>query len=107
MAEINLVRWMLKNDHESYAFWKNTLRPALGRSIKRTDEAIRLLEIFRKSPFSSLNCKHSPIKRIARKMTKYQNLVGAGITFGFLHDLSKDHKQKILKQRNRKNRLSK
>lgn len=107
MTEISLVRWMLKNDHESYELWKNTLGPALGKSIKRTDEAIRLLEICRKSPFSGLDCKHSPIKRIARKMTKYQNLVGAGITFGFLHDLSKDHKRKILKQRNIKNRLSK
>ncbi len=107
MAKMNLVHWMLKNDYESYEFWKNILRPALGRSIKRTDEAIRSLEICRGSPFSGLDCDHSVLKRIAREMTRYQSLNGASITFGFLLDLSKDQKRKILKQRNRKNRPSK
>lgn len=97
MARKNLVRWMMKNDPEAYGFWKNDLKPALGRSIKRTDEAIRVLKICAGSPFAGFHCKHSVIKKIARKMEKYQNSIGASITFGFLCNLARDHKRKMLK----------
>ena len=88
-----------QNDPEAYGFWKNTLRPALGRSVKKTKEVVPVLKACARSPFFGFKCKHSAIKKIARQMGKYQNVTGASITFGFLYDLSKDHKRKILRQR--------
>ena len=100
MVTKNLVCWMAKKDPEAYGFWKNDLRLVLGRSIKKTEEAIRILKICVSSPDFGWNCKHSAIKKIARKMGKYQNFIGASITFNFLYNLARDHKRKILKRRN-------
>lgn len=101
----SLVRWMAKNDPEAYGFWKDDLMPDLGRNIKKTEEAIRFLKICARSPYSAFDLKHGVVKKIARKMEKYQNSIGASITFGYLLNLAQDHKRKILRQRN--GRLSK
>lgn len=99
MAKKSLVRWMAKNDSEAYGFWKKYLAPSLGRSVKKTKEMISILKICSGSPFYGFSCKNESVKKISREMKRYQSINGASITFGFLYNLARDHKRKILRWR--------
>ena len=94
-----MVQRIAKNSPLVYGYWKKDLKPMLGRSVKKIDEAIRQLRICARSPFSGFLSKHSVIRKIANKMGHYEGLVGASISFGELYFLAKDHKRKILRWR--------
>ena len=94
----NRERWMKKNDETSYDFWKRILKPALGRDVKRTKEAIWALDPRRRRPRPVSQSVRAAIRQIQKEMQRYETVMGAQITFSFLRSLALEHKRKILRR---------
>ncbi len=97
-------KWMKKHDYLSYQVWKNLLKPNLGKSIAKTESAIKHLRRFNsRRRFAS----HSDvtIERIVKLMrnsrSRYyaESYPHAYITFGFLHRLVLHHRRRLLLSR--------
>jgi hypothetical protein len=121
--------WMKKNDRTAYDYWRRVLKPALGRSLARTNDAIDALD-HRISPKRKREIENlvSAIYEARRKHRKFiapptvpareidrrtkaaldkihndmngrTSVPHAHITFGFLRHLALEHRRKILRRR--------
>lgn len=100
----NTEKWMKKYDRTSYEIWKDLLKPRLGKSLAKTESAIKHLRRFnsqrRFAPHLDpavrvvVRCMRNP-----RSQYRAGTYLEANITLGFLHRLALNHRRRILRQR--------
>ena len=99
------VRWIKKNDPSAYHYWKKHLAPAIGESVLRSRDAVFL---FGRSHLAKRLTRvdqriTSAHRKIERGMSGRETMVGALITYDFLHHLARyRHRRLCAYRRGRK-----
>ncbi|GEM_PF-4744644 len=97
-------KWMRKYDRTSYEVWINLLKPQLGKSLEKTESAIRHLRRFNAKRFFAFH-RDASVEKVESLMRSPRNRHYAGtyheahITFGFLHRLALHHRRRLLRAR--------
>jgi hypothetical protein len=95
---------MRKHDRTTYEIWKNLLKPRLGKSLAKTESAVKSLRRFnsrRRFAFhrdKNVSEIHSKM-RSPRSRYYAETYMHANITFGFLHRLTLNHRRKLIHSR--------
>lgn len=100
----NAEKWMKRYDRTSYEIWKDLLKPRLGKSLAKTESAIKHLRRFNARK-SLAPHNDAAVLMVFRKMrnprSRYyaESWPHANITFGFLQSLALHHRRKLLRSR--------
>ena len=97
-------KWMRKYDRIAYEIWKNLLKPRLGKSVAKTESAVKSLRRFnsrRRFAFHRDKNVSEIHSRMRSPRSRYyaETYMHANITFGFLHRLALHHRRRLLSAR--------
>lgn len=83
---------MKKIDPISHGLWRDIVLPYVGRSKKRTKEALKLFE---SGPPMAPRSKHPLVKAIFKDGRGMDGLNAAGMTYGYLANLCRYHEKQL------------